>query len=211
MAQLKRSEIITLARKWAGRKAQAVDLVDEFDFVVQDMSKRYPLLRDEATGNLTADQNYITLPTDYRSQDLFVYNGYPTALKIGDNWLWFIKNPTDFKEYDDTEYGTPTLYTVMEDPATKKIYFYPKLETLTPAYKFLHYAIHAKSADDDTLHDYGENWDHVVANGVAWRAGIILKEKDIEERYLAYYLTELQKMHGLVKPARYRRVAYHHF
>jgi len=296
VAQLKRSEIITLARKWSGRKAQLIDLPDEFDFIVRDMSIQHPLLRTTETGSLTADQNYIAVPTDYRSQDIFITgSGYPTALKIGTNWLPFLKSQAEFYELDDTMHGTPVLYMIMEDPGTSKIYFYPHLETLTPAYKFLYYKIHPKSwsvwagltdktdiefdngeiktiisgaeefdvdacragreitvtgsvandgtytilsataaaivvvetlimdelpgaavtitveSEDDYLHLYGENWDHVVANGVAMRAGNITKEADIEAKYEARYLAGLSEMNALVKARPYLRTVYHDF
>lgn len=302
MAQLKRSEIIALAKKWAGRKSQSLDLDDEFDFVTRDMSIQKPLLRTTEEGVLVADQNYIALPSDYRSQDIFVtISGYPTAFKIGDNWLPFLKSQAEFHELDDTMYGTPVLYAIMEDPGIHKIYFYPFLETDTPAYKFLYFKIHPKAwpavddvvsdkiqfgadlgvnmicgdisgdpvflaadypagrqitisgsasndgtytmvrvevvlgayvlvveedvaeevpgatvtisaeSDDNYLHLYGEFWDNVVTNGVAMRAGNLMKEADIEDKYEARYSAGLREMNALVKARPYIRTVYHHF
>ena len=212
MAQLKRSEIITLAVKWAGRKAQALDLDDEFDFVTRDMSLRYPLLRTSDTGSLTADQNYISTPSDYRSQDLFITSGgYPSGFKVDTDWLPFLESSAEFNELDATMYGTPVLYMVQADLATKKIYFYPYLETDTPAYVFLYYKIHAKATDDNTVHDYGEFWDNVVANGVAMRAGNMMKEDKIEAKFEARYLNGLQDMNALVNARPYLKNIYHDF
>jgi len=215
VAQLKRSEIITLGKKWAGRKSQTLDLNDEFDFVTRDMSIKYPLLRAVQTGSLTADQNYIALPGDYRSQDIFITaSGYPTAFKVGDNWLPFLKSQAEFYELDLTMYGTPVLYAIMEDPGLHKIYFYPYPETDTPAYKFLYFKLHPKASGetpDNYLHLYGEFWDHVVANGVAMRAGNLMKEDDIEAEYEGRYLASLKEMNALVKAKPYLRNAYYHY
>lgn len=213
MAGMTRADIIALAVSWAGRKGQRVDVVKEFNFILQDMSRRYPLLRDKDTGNLTADQNYIDLPSDYRSQDLFNPHGYLTAFKVDGDWVPWLKNDLDFWELDQTQYGAPVYYAVFEDPETAKIYFYPKYQTDTPAYEFLYHKIHEKSAsgDNNYLHKYGEKWDEVVVNGVAWRAARTIEEADLEAKYLAHYMGSLTQMFSLIKPARYRRTAYHHF
>jgi len=190
-------------------------------------------------------------------------------------------------------YGTPVLYAIMEDPGIHKIYYYPFLETDTPAYKFLYFKIHPKAwsvwagledkvdisfdeatktiaqvaagfdvlacragrtitvagsgsndgtytivsattatvvvaealvdeaagaavtitveDEDDYLHLYGEFWDNVVANGVAMRAGNLMKEDDIEAKYEARYLAGLREMNALVKARPYIRTVYHHF
>jgi len=65
--------------------------------------------------------------------------------------------------------------------------------------------------EDDYLHLYGEFWDNVVANGVAMRAGNLMKEDDIEAKYEARYLAGLREMNALVKARPYIRTVYHHF
>lgn len=213
MAGMTRADIIALGIKWAGRKGQNIDLVEEYNFVIQDMSRRKPLLRAKKDATLTADQNYLDLPTDYRSQDLFSPYGYLTAFKVGENWIPWLKNPLDFWELDQTQYGDPCWYAVFEDPETYKIYFCPKYETATPAYSFLYHKIHEKSpdAEDTYLHKYGEKWDEVVAHGVAWRAAKAIEEKDIVSREFGFYEMGLNEMFNLIKPVRYARTKYHHF
>jgi len=213
MAGMTRTEIIALAVKWAGRKAQNVDLREHYDYVLQDMSRRYALLREKKTGTLTADENYLALPADYRSQVLIEWRGYQTAFKVSGNWLPWLKNPGEFYDYDQTYYGSvPVLYTVFEEANDRKIRFYPKTQTETPAYEFHYFKIHETSGNDKNYrHDYGELWDMVVVNGVASRAGAAIGEDKVELKYEAKYLRELTRMFSLTTPGRYARVKYHHF
>lgn len=297
MAQLKRSEIIAEARIEAGRQSESITLTKEYDWIIQDMAKRANLLAEVATGNITADQNYIALPPLFKEVRLLDVGGrYKrrySSWKVGDNWLRRLLTPSDFYYLDQTQYGDPTLYMIEKSPSIYKAYLYPKTETDTPAYSFYYWKYHEKAwktwsglaaktdisftqatstiasaaaefdteacaagrkltvagsasnngtytivsatsaavvvsealtdeaagasvtitveSEDNYLHLYGENWDHVVIMGVGWQAAKRIKEWKIAETLWGIYDEKLADMARDINRSPGARTQYHHF
>lgn len=135
MTTMTRVNIIADAITLAGRKGQAVSLTNQFDFILKDMSRRYPILRNVCHYFTTvASQGWVALPTDYRSWEQCFYGDDELNWFEPEIYFNWIRSETDTA-------STPSRFTVAKDE--NRLYLWPKPSAATASY-FYYAAIHPK-------------------------------------------------------------------
>ena len=138
MSSLTRTELIDEARILAGRMGQQIVLTKQFDFILKDITRRYPVLKNIDHPFTTVDeQAWIALPSDYRpweGQQCF----------YGDDELCWLE-PEDYfrnvRMFTDTP-STPQEFTVSIDE--NRLYFWDKPDAATIGHLY-YAAIHPKA------------------------------------------------------------------
>ena len=135
MSIMTRSEIIAEVRTRAGRKGQAIGLTNAFDFILQKITRDYPVLRNICHSFTTvASQAYVTLPSDYRSWEQCYYGAYELEWIEPEEYQYNVRMLTDTA-------GTPSQFTVLKDE--RKLYFWNKPSGAVVGY-FYYSALHPK-------------------------------------------------------------------
>jgi len=135
MATTTRANLIAEAIVMAGRKGQPVPLTTQFDFILKDMSRRYPILRNVCHPFTTvASQSWVALPTDYRSWEQCFYDDDELDWFEPEIYFNWIRTETDTA-------ATPSKFTIAKDE--NRIYLWPKPSAATASYLY-YAAIHPK-------------------------------------------------------------------
>lgn len=136
MSVMTRTAIIAEARTRAGRKGQAIGLTNAFNFILQKITRDYPVLKNICHPFTTvASQAYVTLPSDYRSWEQCYYDTYELEWIEPEEYQYNIRILTDTA-------STPCEFTVLKDE--RKIYFWNKPSADKAGYLY-YSAIHPKA------------------------------------------------------------------
>jgi len=179
MAQ--RSVIIDRAKRRAGSQflswegAQSVDLITDFDEVLKEITRRYPLANTESSNNTTAGQNYITLPSDYGSKRYLAINNSALGWVEPDELLLYLRTNTIAN-------GTPTYYSIV--PEESKIYITPPSNEAL-LYYFGYSRLHTNSTNDAYSHLLGTEWDDAIIDLLASRCCGYVEGMDKRQIYLS--------------------------
>ncbi|RPI56283.1 MAG: hypothetical protein EHM49_00710 [Deltaproteobacteria bacterium] len=137
MSIMTRSEIIAEARFRAGRKAQEISVTNAFDFILEQCTRDYPILKNICHPFTTvANQSFAVLPSDWRSwegQQCF-YDTY----ELG--WMEPEEYFRDLRVFTDTA-SRPSKFTIVEDES--RLYFWNKPSEAKASYLY-YAAIHPK-------------------------------------------------------------------
>lgn len=142
MAILTRSASIARGIIKAGRKGQSIDLTIEFDDILRDITKNYPIwIPLPQIGTVIANQSSMSMPPDFRSRDYFIMDtgtgGSPISMVWKDPLLYF----GYIKTLTSAESNRPRIYTVQKNH--NRLYFYPPAD-VTYSYELSYSAIHPK-------------------------------------------------------------------
>lgn len=102
----------------AGRKSQNISLTTEFDDILREMTRLLPVLRGFAEGVTVATQDYVSLPSDYRSWRFLIIDPAGT-LSTSLEWV----DPDPFQIYKKVNIIIPTIpskFTIIKEDS--KIY-----------------------------------------------------------------------------------------
>src|SRR4030067_1517282 len=123
MSSMTRTLLIAEARGLAGRLGQNINLTNQFDFILKDISRRYPILRNIDHPFTTVDeQSWITLPSDYRAWEQCFYGDYEL------DWIEPEEYFRSIRMFTDTP-STPQEFTVAVDE--KRLYLWNKPNAAT--------------------------------------------------------------------------------
>ncbi len=134
-----RSVLIARGIAKAGRKGQNIDLTQEFNELLRDITKDYPCwIPLPKLGSFAATQDKMDMPGDFRSRDYFIIPGYP-------HLAW--REPLQYFRYvrslNSDSSGRPLIYTVQKNH--KKIYLYPPADQIY-TYELSYAAIHPRAS-----------------------------------------------------------------
>ena len=180
---MQRDAIIAEAMYRLGRKGQTLTLSNAYDAITLDITTRHACYFKIAAGNLVVDQNYIALPSDYRSRNWLIVNSDEVGWLEPDPFLVYTKTRT-------IEHAQPDRYTVVEDDA--KFYLSPKPDA-TYAYEFRYAAIHPANSGSTYEHLLGASFDETIVLGMAWKACQIIRElRDEADYWQGLYIADMQ-------------------
>lgn len=143
MSVLTRSELIARGVIKAGRKGQAITLTNEFDEILRDITKQYPIwIPWPHKGTVILNQSTLIMPPDWRSQDYFIMDTGTSGSPIAMGW----RDPYQYFKYTKTlaslETSRPRIYTVQKNHSL--ISFYPPADQ-SYTYELSYASIHPKA------------------------------------------------------------------